>query len=469
MSVDQLKANINVFRISHNSPNGELPEEREINPGAFIPVNNDDDDYDSGNTTDKDQSGAIIGESDLLPFILHQMEPTISGSKYTLDIPNNVKIWQNIDRSGAVSALTEFDATVDTTLYIEGITNTSGAIRMNCTIDSTTITACDEFLITVFEWLGPLNVPDYSIHRYTSVGALVSSHWTAPNNGSIITGSGTSDITILWDSGPVVGKSIYQINSDYVWDLEVNIVEVKVETPPSAFISGAPFDSGNVVLGGVLSKIITSGSPALSWQAKITLNGPLSDRGVDRLKVGFIQNLIGYVNRGTYTNGSITLIANIETLTPLLDHVNSSSGPWYVDTGAAVFFNPTPSVNIKTISSSDTPVDGPPLTADQGSTVSPTDDVLNVMSLIDDFQLDVCAVTLDSQNGADSIYTRRATVNWSFIGSGTVAQSSPHNWTGTGATITAPSSWSGVTDGSQPQKINGNTFNQELNTITFAP
>jgi hypothetical protein len=464
-----LKVDLDAMKVSHNAANGELPDDQETSPGAFVPINNDDDDYDASNTADKDQSGAITGESDLLPIKLHRVEPAVAGSKYTLDIPSQVKIWQNNDRSGTVSGTTEFDATADTTLYVEGFTAGSGNVKVNWMNGSTTLDDCDEIKVTVFNWLGPLNVPDYSIHQYTASGALGSSQWATPVNGTIKTGSGSSDVTILWDGGPVIGKSVYQANADYIWNLEVNVVEVKVETPTSAFAAGTPFDSGNPVLGGVISKIITSGSPGFSWQAKITLNGPSSDRGVDRLKIGFIQNLTGYRNRGTYTTGPTTLTANIEALTPLLDHVDGSAGPWYVDAGAAVFFNPSPSSKTKTIASSDTPSDGPPLTADQGGTVAPTDDVLDSMDMRDDFQLNVCATTRDTQNAADTFYTRRATVTWSFVGSGSVAQTSPYAWTGSGATVNAPAAWTGVTDGSQPQRLSGDTFNQELNSIMFAP
>lgn len=100
--------------------------------------------------------------------------------------------------------------------------------------------------------------------------------------------------------------------------------------------------------------------------------------------------------------------------------------------------------------------------------MAPSDDVLDSMELRDDFQLNVCAQTRDTQNSADDVFTRRGSVSWSFVGNGTVGQTSPYTWTSSGASVTQPTSWGAVTDGSQPNPLSGNTFNQELNTITFS-
>jgi hypothetical protein len=189
------------------------------------------------------------------------------------------------------------------------------------------------------------------------------------------------------------------------------------------------------------------------------------------MRVGFIQNLTAYRNRGTYNDAGTTLTANIEGLTPLLDYARASAGPWYIDVGAGVFFNPLPRAGgtaSKIISSYDTPEDGPPLTADKGGTVAAGDDVLDAMSLQDTFELNVAAQTNDARNGAEQVFTRMAKAVWIFNGDGTVGQMAPYTWTAAAtAGVTAPMNWTIVTDASRPI-TSGNTFNDELDTITFA-
>lgn len=466
-----LSVDLDAMKVSHNAASGELPEDQEVSPGAFVPINNDDDDYDATNTADKDQSGAITGESDLLPIILHKVDPVIAGSKYTLDIPGQVKIWQNTERSGSVSGTTEFDGTVDTTLYVEGCTVGSGNIKVNWKNGSATLAGCDEIKVTVFNWLGPLNVPDYSIHRYTANGALGSSQWITPVNGAIQTGSGSSDITVLWSGGAVVGKAVYQANSDYLWDLEVNVVEIKIEPPTAgnAFTAGTPADGGTFTdSAGVLSKRVTSGSPGIDWNAKVTLNGPNSDRGVSKMRIGFVQNITVTAFIGTYTTENKSLVSSIQG-NSYLDYVDGSTAPYYIDTGSGVFFNPSPALKTKTLSSSDTPASGPPLTYDQGGSVSAGDDVVDSMSLEWDFVLHVTASTVDTRNGANEIYTSRAKANWEFNAAGTVGQTSPFAWSAGGsAGVTAPSSWTPVTDGSQPTYTSGTQYNMALRSDTWS-
>lgn len=465
-----IEVDMDAKTISHNTAVGTLDETSEHTVGAFLPVNDDDDDYDASNSADHTQSGAIPGENDLLPIVLRKVK---RGGTFRLEIPNHLRVWKNANRTDQVTATTDINANVETTLYVEGISKATGDLKVNWTLGGQSINNGDQLKVTAFQWSGPLNVPGYSIYNYKGEGALGTSKWVTPSDGTIKTGANTSDVTILWGEGAVVGKAVYEVNDKYTWDLEVNVVQVKVESPSSgnAFSPGTPSDGGNPVLGGVQSKLVRANAgavPGLKWQAMITLAGPNGDRGVDKMRVGFIQNLTAYRNRGTYSTAGTVLTANIETLTPLLDHLDTSAGPWYDDGGAAVFFNPSATNKSKTISSDDSPSDGPPLTADQGGAVALGDDVLDSMELVDTFQLDVCVQILDTVNNADQVYTRRATANWSFNGSGTIGQTAPYAWTpSAGAGISNPNSWSDVQNGTQPARLDGDTFNQELGRITF--
>jgi hypothetical protein len=89
------------------------------------------------------------------------------------------------------------------------------------------------------------------------------------------------------------------------------------------------------------------------------------------------------------------------------------------------------------------------------------DDVVDRIDLDYEFQLYVTAHTADPRNGADTIYTNRAMANWSFNGSGEVAQSDPYKWTGDPGVAGdfAPQAWTPVCDGLQPPQLGGQLFN----------
>ena len=74
---------LDVKSVFENSAGQDLAEDVEQNVGAFVPVNNDDDDYDPNNLPDFLQPGAITGENDLLPIVLREQS---RGGDYQLSI-----------------------------------------------------------------------------------------------------------------------------------------------------------------------------------------------------------------------------------------------------------------------------------------------------------------------------------------------------------------------------------------------
>ena len=82
-----LRIDLDAATIDHNASSGLLDDDEEEREGAYLPVNNDDDDYDAGNLADSTQTGAIVGESDLLPITLHSTSTAFPNGKYTLGIP----------------------------------------------------------------------------------------------------------------------------------------------------------------------------------------------------------------------------------------------------------------------------------------------------------------------------------------------------------------------------------------------
>jgi len=468
--------------IYHNAPVGDLSDDLEDYPGAYVPVNNDDDDYDLYNDEDRSQSGAIAGESDLLPIVLHQIEPSILGGTYRLHIPGNVRVWYNADRTGAVSDLSTFPAVAeDETLYVEGYQPGGGILYIDWWNETCEINAADTVAVTVFDWEGPLNVPDHSIHRYTATGGASgpgSSTWLEPVNGSITWSSqadpGPDEVKIKWNGGPAVGKAVYQAAPDYIWDLEVNVVQVEIAPPDegSTFRGHKVYDMLSRVERGVELKTISAGShvlgiPGLEWWAKVSLNGPIGDRGVKFMRIGFVQSAAATSYSGSYHTVSASLHSNVQAGGTYLDASSEFDRPYQSRLEPAVFFDPDPTAQpprkVKTIGSNDGPQGGPPLTFDKGIGVRPGDDVLDFMQLCWDFDLYVTARTVDARNNADLVYTSRATAHWQFDATGSIGQVPLYFWTpASSAGVYPPGAWIPVTDGSQPPVMTGDLFNDAI-------
>jgi len=459
-----LRVDMDAMEVSHNAANGELPENQETDPGAFVPINNDDDDYDASNTADKDQSGAVTGESDLLPIKLHKVDPVIAGSKYTLDIPGQVKIWQNADRSGAVSGTTEFDANADINLYVEGFTVGSGNVNLNWKNGTTTLDDCDEIKVTVFNWLGPLNVPGYAIYRYTASGALGTSKWITPNSGTIKTGTDTSDVTILWDGGPVVGKAIYQANADYIWDLEVNVVQVKIkQMGNSAAYNSTPFQ-----VGGAGGAVIKASSQANCMTANVVVEeveGPTvssAQRGKKFMELGIVHQA-GFDAKHGLFNDTTPKKRRRSSLQDGQTHWDAAA----VGTIPWVFTDTDHYLNI---TSDATPISDKEFKTFDNPQISCTDqftlggDQVDVLAPNMFHVLYLAVRTKQNVNNSHDVIAQRGKLNWRFNGTGGVDGSGA--WTLTGNGVTGDASFSEIQSGDNVPKAAAN-LNEAFSTQTW--
>ena len=471
IQVSILKVDLDAMKVSHNAANGELPDTYETSPGAFVPINNDDDDYDASNTADKDQSGSITGESDLLPIKLHKVDPAVTGSKYTLDIPTQVKIWQNSDRSGAVTGTAEFDANVDTTLYVEGVTVGSGNIKINWKDGTTTLDDCDEIKVTVYNWSGPLNVPGYAIYEYKANGALGTSQWITPSSGTIKTGANSSDVTILWNGGPVVGKAIYQVNANYIWDLEVNVVQIKISSANNS--AAYPGGSRQSAVGSRI--FVTSpvgGGQAMTANFRVELiKGPTvngSDRGVKFMEMGQVHQARWPTERAFYDNSSpaqkrVGLMENYQSGTWLWDPASAATIPWTFQ-NAQHYLKPTTDAQIQNrdFSTFDAPM---LLITDQ--IVFNGDTVDRSAQRMDHAVYFAVKTTIPDINGSSDVLTQRLILEWHVLADGTWNQSTGV-WTfaGSGDGVDGDNAWTEVTSGDQ---VPAPTVNDAVNTLINTP
>ena len=116
------------------------------------------------------------------------------------------------------------------------------------------------------------------------------------------------------------------------------------------------------------------------------------------------------------------------------------------------------------LQSSDTPVAVAPIYYKQGTALNPPgDDTLDSMHWTGEFNLWITARTDNTVNNADTIYTCRAKADWEF----TVNEPYPLNNPLGNTSVTVPSAWTPVIDGSTPTLTGGTTANQANNNIIF--
>ena len=495
------KFDLDVATILHNAPSGWLPDDPllpywddpETLPGAFLPLNDDDDDYDAGRTPDYQQTGAIAGENDLVPIVLRPADPVTVGGIYYLNISGGVRVWENPDRTGEVHPWLDpnessFDATVETTLYVEGVSEGGGSITLvwdNQPLGHNWF--ADTVNFKVFRWCGPLNVPDYSIHEYTAWGTYWTDssggvggdgEWLPPVGGNVATIPGVTNpedhwmsseaqpdkIFIHWQGGPQIGKAVYQAHPDYVWDLDVNVVEIRVENPDSdpAWQSNPamPEDGFTAIQAGtgIRLKVVRTEPalpiappPGVKWTAKVTLEGPdrgATDRGETEMRIGFVQIAALTLTRGTYLSGK-SLVWDIEGNSYLDTHPASGCRPLYSDADFTTMdLTRESETNPKEILCWDSPAWGPPTNYE--CTYNGTDRLVS-MELLWSFDTNVTARTTDTRNDASTIYTPRAVGSWEFDGTGDISVDEFGGlfWTQTGCGLVVPAGWTSVTDGKQ--------------------
>ncbi len=186
------------------------------------------------------QVGPISGENDLLPITIHG---SINGSFKLLIPSQNIRIYQNADHTGLLGPKSpNFNGNQNTTVYVEGI-----KAGKDLTIQLLQYDANNKFVkvaatlpLDVFSWTGPLYVPDYAKYTYVASGIPNTANWVHwEGDGAQDVESGgtgpTREATFFWGEGARMGYAGLQLSGNYEWDLDVNIVHVKVETPDNAF------------------------------------------------------------------------------------------------------------------------------------------------------------------------------------------------------------------------------------------
>jgi hypothetical protein len=436
---------LDLTMVDHNQPVGIIDDRFEITDGGFVPLNNDDDDYTATATLygeDLTQSGAIQGEDDLLPIVIHGVQNRNGQMKL---VYSGLMVYRNgTDRTNPLASGVAIPVQQqDLTLYVEGTTADEHTIEL--WVDGK---KRDTVKVTAFQWVGPLNVPNNGAYEYKVASApYAGAHWLDPSGGGLLVplGPDPSDVEIAWLGGsPRVARAIYQVNNSYTWDLEVNLVEISVSAPDAG--DGSAFTAGQVVdfpneadhLGNLI-KVVKATGPGISWQAKVTFSGPTlngqTNRGVRQMRAGFVQNLTVSQLWGTYGNNNNTLTSAMVGTT-YWDTIDPTALKLYDTDPAALFENATSANTSKLIKSSDSPGWGPP-TLRQGIQ-------LTYVNLVWDFDLYVVGLTWDQRNAANTVYRPQAEAQWQFDGTDSVSPGLV--WQGGPTGVLAPTGWAPVSD-----------------------
>ena len=352
-----------VLSQTDNIPADYLTNVEKLNPGAFIPVNNDDDDCDY-NEDKNNMTSYVAGETDLLTITIRGISKAIGYFHFETN-NNNIKIWTSPNRvtqqnTTAVNAnnLTANDVfaatTSDLTYYVEGINSGACNLTLVWTRSSkgNSTRYIDNVNFTIFNKEGPRYVPENSRYEYRVTGPVAGS-WIANNKCTIVSQTG-NNVEVDWGEGPDVGQLIYKVNNNYFWNFETDIVKVEITQYTNGGITYPYFRRGNNVTDNfahfnvyhacdrpctqyIRTAWYRAGLPmvgvgvaedfaAIVFRANIELSGPtrntVNDRGIKKMQVGWIQNASNPKNMITTTYAYDP---------PVPDDISGHSDDWYVD------------------------------------------------------------------------------------------------------------------------------------------
>jgi parallel beta-helix repeat protein len=484
----------------------ELSDSQDLASGGYVALNNDNDNYQVANQNgvpvpvqDKDKLGAIVGEHDLVPLVLHKVNPLAEGGMYRLVFTSpDIRIWANSDRSGQVlSDTTEFDATQDTTVYVEGYQESAGVAQDQVTlkwVGGTNVVMGDTVAFTVYAVTGALDVPGLSIYTYQAdIPGGATGSWTV-TKGTIKSGAQSNSARIFWSEGPVVGVATFRAPNGFNVDRDVNVVQVVVESTAGA--NNSLTYHNYPTQQGVGSPFIDSsvGTPASAWDLRVlkvvgpTVNGQM--RGVQFIDMGFVQNGFFAKEYGDFNGFPVPhrFQGSLQDGTFHIDYLTgppASAAPWYDSNGAGYFRSPADQeVDNQDVTSSDTPslegivtsqiapgdiasaVPGDPLSLTIGGVTSK----VSRFGLVFDLNVYFALHTLEAANGSDQVYTQRASAHWEFDGSGTI-QSGPTNagtWHRTGRGNTGSAAFVEIRNGNVVPVTTGIPINTLFGAETWS-
>lgn len=444
--------NMQVATINHNAVSGHLTHAQETSPGAFVPLDNNDWDYDG--TLDMLQTGPVPGDQYLLPVTLPALTGATSNDGYTLTASSGIKIYLGSDRSSPYTGQV-LPAIADQTVYLEGVqaggVNAAETLTENFSLDQTSKSNLDSAKVIVFTMQGPIDVPGTATYDYTS--DLTTGSWSTPDGGTIKGGNNTagprgSDAQINWNNSPQVGYALYAVNASYAWGVGVNVVQINIAASGNSAHYANPATQPPVQSGGPGTALIQSNSALDAMTADIyvdsivgpTVNG--HQRGLKFIQIGLVHEAQFRAKEGLFNNAT-PKVARVSSLQDGLVHFDAavqSTLPWvFQDTESYL-----------DVTSDSTPVTSVHFHAFDNPSVLATDTLSLNGTQVNAFALDfrhwVYLAVRSKDPLAGSQLTERAVLNWDANIGGSLDATLAYTPTGSG--VTGDSAFQQVTDGS---------------------
>lgn len=335
---------------------------------GWVIVNNDDDDYDSGDTaTDAGQTDAFgnpvvaAWEDDFLPFVIRKRVPIGNPAqpfnavfRLVFGVDTNIRVWRQLTAATETTPATWQQihnmqtigyVDYDHLLFVEAIGILDMTQQMFDQIELfvqpvdamgvPTIQAqrpVDRLKIWTSYISGPTAVPWGGIYTYTAIGGkLPNMGWETPVQGSKVAGTEmylsmgpvpSMRVNVLWDGAkPTMGAAVFRPDTGYTWKREVAVVKVSTVSAVLAerwkvwqrvaipgFEEQLPEDLRQLdTLRTVPPTDGYEGQQAVVAIVELAIEQPI-DKGIGRgreyITAGFIQNWIPLSCEGIFDDGT---------------------------------------------------------------------------------------------------------------------------------------------------------------------
>lgn len=232
----QDQVNSDEFNAPVGGANGWLSAKDKKSQGAFVPVNNDDDDNDG--TMDLGQDTVHIVENDLLPIAIRKPAgQAVANGHFTISFSQTLfRLWKKDgNRMVQVTPQTPLQfagGTNQIDLFLEAVRDGKSKIGLRYHMSSSDTTGQQvkdqEIKIEAFQVDGARNVPGFTRYSYTA-DITGRGAWKNPAHG-VLSDPGVNQTDIFWnDAGPAFGKVRFEASDDYLWAFDVAIVQVDMD------------------------------------------------------------------------------------------------------------------------------------------------------------------------------------------------------------------------------------------------
>ncbi|HZL35034.1 MAG TPA: hypothetical protein VFC78_06975, partial [Tepidisphaeraceae bacterium] len=382
----------------------------------------------------------VKGEHDLGTAELNAVD---LGGTYTITFDStHLRIWQpsedGTNYSLVISGITKFDASVNTTLSLEGFGESAAKAGDSIQLlweppgnVAAPAALSDEVKETVFTLEGAQYVPGFGRYEYTVdvPGGLATGPFLgwSYNDGTGNTVAGGQDATqsIAFSGGPAIAKVIYAPAPGFEATRYVYVVSVNAT--PGAITS----PNGAAVVVGTPAYQVKGPRSPITFSSQVTFQGPAdpvdptAQRGLQYMQAGFIQtanvNSLSATYGASFIHSPLQGGSFIDAVTAV-DGAQKSQFPWYDSPsnvgaingqGLLGIFEPSTNDLTRTLNESDRPkvhifeFDG------KGA-------FLTAAAVQYHFAMSVGVHTLDSEGNASAFYYLKAATQWDADYSGTV-------------------------------------------------